>query len=264
MTDESKSNPERDDDPLPEPPSNLHLDSILDGWEYDSLAVSVRLIKGSDDRDLIQMRVELGLLQLETTGRPDGWCPEGADTYFDHLLQLEMVEGDDLVMSEEQSFETDREFVQFYHRRICWLAMQGYAKAVQDADHTLGLMDFCERHSDDEEWINSHEQYRPFVMYHRIQAHAMSKLVDNKPEEAVQSINRGLEKVRKLYASHGLEEEFEQDELVSRLIDLRESLRDQFEIGRTLHEQLTDAVASEEYELAARIRDRLNDRRKLR
>lgn len=256
------------EDPEPEkptePPSGLHLDDVLEGWEYDPLAVSVRLIKGDNDRELIQMRVELGLLQLETTGRPDGLRPEGADTFFDHLLQIEMAEGDDFVMNEDQSFECDREFVQFYHRRICWLAMQEYENAVADADHTLGLMDYCAQHSNDDEWIQSHEQYRPFVMYHRIQAHAMSKLVDNVPEEAVQSINRGLDKIRKLYASHGLEEEFESDELVSRLVDLRESLRDQFEVGRTLHEQLGDAVASEEYELAARIRDKLQDRRKMR
>lgn len=258
MTEDSKSkDPEG-------PPNDLHLDSVLDGWEYDPLAVSVRLITGDDERELIQMRVELGLLQLETTGRPDGLRPEGADTFFDYLLQIEMAEGDDFVMNDDQCFECDREFVQFYHRRICWLAMQEYEKAVSDADHTLGLMDYCAQHSDDKEWIQSHEQYRPFVMYHRIQAHAMSKLVDNVPEEAVQSINRGLEKVRKLYAEHGLEDEFESDELVSRLVDLRESLRDQFEVGRTLHEQLGDAVASEEYELAARIRDKLQHRRKMR
>lgn len=262
MNEESKS--ESEDDRPRQLPNDLHLDSVLDGWAYDPMAVSVRLIRGEDERELIQMRVELGLLQLETKGRPDGWRPEGADTYFDYLLQIEMAEGDDFMMSDEQCFECDREFVQFYHRRICWLAMQEYDNAVRDADHTLGLMDYCARHSTDEEWIQSHEQYRPFVMYHRIQAHAMSKLVDNVPEEAVQSINRGLEKVRKLYEKHDLEEEFEDDELVSRLVDLRESLRDEFEVGRTLHEQLTDAVASEEYELAARIRDKLQNRRKMR
>lgn len=259
---------EDSEDPKPEKPfdlpNDLHLDNVLEGWEYDPLAVSVRLIKGDNERELIQMRVELGLLQLETTARPDGLRPEGSDTFFDHLLQIEMAEGDEFVMNDDQCFECDREFVQFYHRRICWLAMQEYEKAVRDADHTLGLMDYCARHSDDDEWIQSHEQYRPFVLYHRIQAHAMSKLVDNVPEEAVQSINRGLDKVRELFASHGLEDEFETDELVSRLVDLRESLRDQFEVGRTLHEQLGDAVASEEYELAARIRDKLQDRKKMR
>ena len=49
----------------------------------------------------------------------------------------------------------------------------------------------------------------------------------------------------------------EDDELVQRLIEMRESLREQFEIGRTLAEQLNDAVESEQYELAAQLRDQL-------
>ena len=44
---------------------------------------------------------------------------------------------------------------------------------------------------------------------------------------------------------------------MQRLTQLRESLRREYGVGRTLHEQLADAVAAEEYELAARIRDEL-------
>ncbi len=237
-----------------------HLDRILKEWTYDPGSVSVRLVEGDDGRDIIQMRIELGILQLETTGRPDGWQPEGVATYFDHLLQLEVGQDDSIELSEEQRFECDREFVQFYHRRICWLAMKEYANAVRDADHTLRLMDFCLGHSDDEQWTLSHEQYRPFVMYHRIQAHAMSKLVKDAPEESIEAINIGLGQLREVFANHELEEEFDNDELVMRLVDLRESLRDQFEVGRTLQEQLADAVASEQYELAARLRDKLSNK----
>jgi protein-arginine kinase activator protein McsA len=41
---------------------------------------------------------------------------------------------------------------------------------------------------------------------------------------------------------------------------MRESLRQHFHVGRTLEEQLTDAIASEKYELAAQIRDELAKR----
>jgi excinuclease UvrABC nuclease subunit len=50
-------------------------------------------------------------------------------------------------------------------------------------------------------------------------------------------------------------EEFDEDELVQRLVELRESLRQHFRVGRTLQEQLADAIANEKYELAAEIRD---------
>jgi protein-arginine kinase activator protein McsA len=41
------------------------------------------------------------------------------------------------------------------------------------------------------------------------------------------------------------------------LIELREELRQKHALGRTLREQLSDAVAAEQYERAARIRDEL-------
>ena len=41
---------------------------------------------------------------------------------------------------------------------------------------------------------------------------------------------------------------------------MRESLRQHFRVGRTLQEQLAEAIASEKYELAAEIRDEMNRR----
>ena len=37
--------------------------------------------------------------------------------------------------------------MQYYHRRICWLRLQYYQRAVMDADHTLRLMDLTDRMS---------------------------------------------------------------------------------------------------------------------
>ncbi len=50
------------------------------------------------------------------------------------------------MMTAHQCAEADREFIQFYHRRIAWLALRRHDKAIQDADHTLALMDFVRRH----------------------------------------------------------------------------------------------------------------------
>src|SRR5262249_41241489 len=131
-----------------------------------------------------------------------------------------------------------------------------------DADHTLAFMDLCKAHSPDEQWTLSHEQYRPFVLFHRTQAAALSQLDENQggPESAIQEINAGLDRMKKLFEEYEAEEEFEDDELVARLIELRESLREQFSIGRTLSEQLADAIKTEQYELAARLRDEIANR----
>ncbi len=128
---------------------------------------------------------------------------------------------------------------------------------MADADHTLALMDLCREHSPDDQWTLSHEQYRPFVMFHRTQAAALAALNQKGAEAAVEELNQGLDKMRQVFVDYNADEEFDEDELVLRLTELRESLRQHFRVGRTLQEQLVDAVASEKYELAAEIRDEL-------
>ena len=61
--------------------------------------------------------------------------------------------------------------------------------------------------------------------------------------------------------SAGVEVWFDQDELVGQLAVMKESLREEYRVGKTLAEQLADAVASEEYERAARLRDEIARRR---
>jgi hypothetical protein len=231
------------------------LDSILRDWEFDPHSLSVRLVKGEDGRDVIQMRVDLGVLQMETQGRPDGWEPDGFSSFLDAMLDIEKKE-DDFVMTEEQCFEADREFVQFYHRRISWLRLQHYHRAVDDADHTLSLMDVCRDHSPDEEWTMSHEQYRPFVLFHRTQAAALAALNDSDAESAIDEINLGLALMRSVFEEHEADEDFDDDEMVVQLLKLRDSLKDEY-IGPTLQERLAQAVQSEQYELAAKLRDEL-------
>lgn len=242
--------------------TNTHdnIDRLLKAWPYDPQGISVRLKQGDDNRQVLQMRLDLGLLQLEIIGRPDGTRPEGQETYFAHLKKKVEAEGETFQMSEEECEEADREFVQYYHRRVCWLALREFENAVADADHTLALMDFCREYSPDDQWTLSHEQYRPFVLFHRTQAAALAALGENGAEVAVEKLNQGLDQIRKVFADYEAEEEYDEDELVTRLIELRESLRQHFGVGQTLQEQLEDAVASEKYELAAEIRDQLAKR----
>lgn len=239
--------------------SDQDIDNLLQEWVFDPFGHNVRKIEAGD-RMVLQMRIEMGVLQLETEDRPDGWKPEGFSTYLAYQ-QSRTIENPELVLEEKECLEVDREFAQFYHRRVCWLQLKEFANAVKDADHTLALMDFCKLHSPSEEWTLSHEQYRPFVLYHRTQAQAMELVQrDNGAEFAIEEINSGLDKIHELFVAFEAEEQFEEDELVVRLREFRESLRDRYEIGKTLQEQLADAVAAEQYEVAARIRDKMNRR----
>jgi hypothetical protein len=239
-----------------DPSSDQTLDNLLKSWTFDPTSLSVRLIHVDAGRSIIQMRVDLGVMQMETQGRPDGSTPEGFRTYLDYLLSLEQADAD-FEMNEGQCFEADREFVQFYHRRISWLRLQHYHRAVEDADHTVALMDVCRDHAPDEEWTMSHEQYRPFVLFHRTQAAALAALEQDGPEKAVTEITQGLTSIREVFIDNDAEDQFDEDEMVERLVELRESLRKEYTAGDALKERLREAVATEQYELAAQLRDEI-------
>ena len=236
--------------------NHRHLDQILSTWKFDPQGLSVRLAKGMNGRDVIQMRIDLGILQLETTGRPDGESVDGHPSFLDAMLAKELNDPE-FVLDESECFEADREFVQFYHRRICWLRLNHYRQAVNDADHTLALMDLCRDHSPDDEWTDSHEHYRVFVLFHRTQAVALAELDESGAEAAISAINNGLETIREIFVEFESGEEFEEDEMVVRLSALRESLREEYAVGKTVHERLADAVNAEKYELAAQLRDQI-------
>jgi len=233
------------------------IDPILSSWPFQPGVITARMVRADDGREVLQMRIELGLLQMETSGRPDGQRPEGQATYLDFLRTRARDSSDDFSLSEEQAGEVDREFVQFYHRRICWLALREFDRAVRDADHTLAMMDFVAAHSASTEWTLSHEQYRPFVLFQRTQAAALGELERSGPEAGIEEVSQGLEQIRTVFRAVDAEDHFEQDEFVKQLVELREWIRQHYQVGRTLSEQLADAVASEEYELAARLRDEI-------
>ncbi len=239
------------------------IDPVLSDWPYEPGVIAARLVQAGDGREVLQMRIELGLLQIETTGRPDGQRPEGAETYLDYLIEQSFNKGDSFELTEDQCFEVDREFLQFYHRRVCYLALRKFSEAIEDANHTLTLMDFVAQCSPSAEWTASHEQYRPFILFHRTQASAMRALQGPGAETAIEEITDGLEQIRETFAAVDLEEQFGEDPLVGQLEELRDSLRKEHDVGLTLGEQLSEAVANEQFEQAARIRDeiaRRNDR----
>src|SRR5881392_4355328 len=81
-------------DPSPEQGETVKSQSkdivpMLKGWDYEPGTINVRKINGIDGHPKIQMRLDLGLLQMELTGRPDGRHPHGCESlleYFEGLL----------------------------------------------------------------------------------------------------------------------------------------------------------------------------------
>jgi hypothetical protein len=245
------------------------IDEALSDWPYDPTLgeYHAREVRARDGRLVLQARIELGILQIETEGRPDGVRPHGMPTYLDYLRyrssKAKARGGSSAgvwTMSPEHCVEADREFIQYYHRRMAWLAVSRYDKAIEDADHTLALMDFVNKHGMNDEYKMSHERYRGLVLFHRTQAAVASALAKNRPEESIDAVLEGREKIAKHHKmlSALLETDETLDErMIEQLVRLEEKIRENYSVGPTLREQLDDAVAREDYERAAALRDQI-------
>ena len=50
---------------------NKDITPVLRGWDYEPGTINVRKVSGIDGSPKLQMRQDLGLLQMEMTGRPN-------------------------------------------------------------------------------------------------------------------------------------------------------------------------------------------------
>ncbi len=241
------------------------IDEALHGWPSNAEPgdVVAREIVARDGRKVLQIRVELGILQMEVVARPDGVRPHGYATYLDYLKNragMKSSKAFDWKMSPEQAAEVDREFTQFNHRRVAWFTIHRYDKALQDADHSLDLMNFVQKYSPSPEYIDSHERLRGLVLFNRTQAAAALAIERGKHDEAVDSVREGVERLtdhQRDYTADLDRDDTPNETLIAQLRVLEDEIRKNFEVEKTLREQLDEAVADEDYERAAQIRDQI-------
>ena len=248
------------------------IDDALANWPYEPEPgeMVAREIRARDGRTVVQVRVELGLHQMEIEGRPDGIRPHGFATFLDYLRHRAAGRGltpggqsPPWTMNERQCIESDREFVQFHHRRAAWLALERYDRALADADHTLALMDFVCRHAGSKDYVASHERLRGLVLFQRTRAAVALALKREKPDEAIDIVRDGVA----LLVAAQLKTDEDDDEspntaLVVQLRFLENEIRKNYEVPATLGEQLDEAVSNEDYERAALIRDQIQSRKR--
>ena len=95
---------------------------FLSDWTFDPTDICARKIIGLDGREKLQVRLDLGVLQMEVVGRPDGERPHGHASVLDYYLdQLEAHrakgESDDtFFLDADACGDLGQECLLFYHR----------------------------------------------------------------------------------------------------------------------------------------------------
>src|ERR1051325_3634905 len=110
---------------------DFDISHLLEQWDYQPGQVVVRKFKAKDGREKIQLRVDLGLLQMNAEGRPDGKRPFGHNSLFDYYqnrLYKHLADhsgGEEVFkLKADDCSKLQLEALQYHHRYICLLQLR--------------------------------------------------------------------------------------------------------------------------------------------
>lgn len=249
---------------------DFDISHLLENWEYQPGQVVVRRFKGQDGKEKIQLRVDLGLLQMNAEGRPDGKRPFGYASLYEYFQArlYKHVAGhggsdEGFKLKAEDCAKLQLEALQFHHRYICLLQLEDYAGVIRDAERNLAVFDFVEKHAETDELAWSLRQFQPQLLMILIRARGSQALQAQDYTLAIRLVEEGLEQIRVFYRETAGAEAADQSGEALALEDWLTEIRAKRPLSRRerLERALTEAVRSEDYERAAKVRDELKNLR---
>ncbi len=238
---------------------NQDISRLLNEWPFEPGKLNVRLVQGTDGEPRLQVRLDLGVLQMKLEGRPDGERPHGYDSLLDYFEARRDESEEGFSLPPEDCHALREEAVQYYHRYVALLALDEFEGVIRDTTRNLRLLDFCRANAETEEDRSALDQFRPYITMMRARAMASQALKDNEPKAALHAIDEGLNALKQHFADAGQPDLFDQSSEVQMLRGMRDSLVPRLPVSQKaeLRRRLAEAVTQENYELAAILRDEL-------
>jgi hypothetical protein len=242
---------------------NLDLNDLLMDWPHEPGQIKVRKVIGSDGKEKLQLRIDLGVIQMEVTGRPDGQRPHGYESllaYHQHRAKEKVKRGDTFLLTPEELMDLQQEGIQYYHRYISMFQINDYLGVIRDTQRNLDLFTFVAEHVENEEAAWPLEQFRPYVTMMNTRAKASIELERDDYAAAVKQIEAGRDAVNEIYQRSGNAENAAKSPELSFLDEWLEEVRAKRPLSKleVMQREMEMAIASEAYERAAELRDQIN------
>ncbi|HWE02966.1 MAG TPA: UvrB/UvrC motif-containing protein [Tepidisphaeraceae bacterium] len=239
---------------------------VLQGWDYEPGTINVRKVAGVDGQPKLQMRLDLGLLQMELNGRPDGLRPHGCESLLDYAEQLlsehRKEHGTELGfhLSGAQCQLLREEAAMYYHRYLSLFVLEEFPGVVRDTARNLRVMDLCGQYAEDEEDRLILEQYRPYITMMHVRARASILFKDQEYADAMAAVEAGLKNIREFFISFGQEQAYARSNEVRVLKRFAREIRRKLPVNPLdrLRRKLEKAIKAERYEQAAKLRDKIS------
>jgi UvrB/uvrC motif len=203
---------------------------ILAAWDYSPSEYTVRIVKGDDGRDKIQVRMDLGLLQMEFHGRPDGQRPHESESYLHYFQQRQREhdaanpDGRPFVLETADCELLLREGVQYYHRYLSFWHLRLYELCARDTKRNLELFAFVREFAQSKREKLQFDQYRPYVtmMHTRAVATPLAEL--RQFDAAIQVVDSGIARIEEFLVDYQQQERSAQCYELQFLLRWREEL----------------------------------------
>src|SRR5689334_2900608 len=247
---------------------DFDISRLLDAWDYQPGQVVVRRFKARDGTEKIQLRVDLGMLQMNADGRPDGKKPLGHPSLYEFYRaklykHLAANHGNDLnfKLTHEDCTRLHLEAFQYHNRYNCLLQLKEYPAVVRDTERNMAVFDFVSKYAENEDLAWSLQQFRPQLIMVHTRACACQSIEARDYTTAVQQIEHGIAKIRDFYRDQNRGEALDTCGEITWLknwLDQVVVLRP-LSAREKLEKDLAEAVTNEDYERAAQVRDALRN-----
>jgi len=238
---------------------------LLKGWDYEPGTINVRKINGVDGQPKLQMRLDLGLLQMELTGRPDGAKPHGFESlleYFENQLEdHQQRNGTELGfhLTSAQCQSLREEAAMYYQRYLSLFVLEDFSGVIRDTSRNLKVLDLCGKYAVEEQDRVILEQYRPYIIMMNARAQASLLFNEERFPDALRVVHDAMENIREFFTRFGQPEVFAHSNEIKVLKRFARDIRKRMPIDPIvkLQSQLDRAVKGERYEEAAKLRDEI-------
>ena len=240
------------------------ISNLLDDWEYDP-EKAIRLITAEDGREVMQVRLPLGLEQYELSGRPDGGHPFGRGSMLEEVesrleaFRTEHESEDGFTIDHDLFVLLQNEGILFYYRYLLLFQIGDYERTARDTAHNLKLCALAEKHCEEDADRKSLLQYKPYILRINALSRSMVSLSNDRKTEALDIIEDAIRQIKSFEDIDTQLFKWERHRSLDHLADTLKRLKEHKLSRRDeLQSELQQAVDSEDYERAVEIRNEIS------
>ncbi len=254
--------------------ASLDISASIDGWGCARDELTARLIRGDDGRPRLQMRVELGVIQMETEGRPDGLTVGGGGggggggfatqlaITRDRLIRYRRRHRSDFgfELDADEIVVLEHEGRLFARRYLAWFVLGEWQRVISDSRHHLSILGLLRDHAQgNAEAQSAMFRWLPYAAMMLARAEAASAMSGGDNRLATKIVHSAQRRLKRHYRTHGGAGAYATSSEVRALKTVARQLHRHSPESplRRLKRLLRIAVEREQYEKAAQLRDRI-------